>query len=82
MYQRGPRDFNAVVAEVKSVLGSEARDGDTKNALTRCGFNTERTVAPLLDWIEKGRKGPTGPFEAFNGAEAAVLTRGKEEEGQ
>ncbi len=42
-------------------------------------------MAFLLDWIEKGRKDPTSPFDAFNGAEAAVLTGGKEdseEEGQ
>ncbi len=62
------------------ISGVKRNSGDIKNALTRCGYNTERAVAFLLDWIDKGIKDPTGPFDAFNGAEAAVLTGGKEEE--
>jgi hypothetical protein len=54
--------FNACVAEVKSVLGAEVRDGDIKNALARCSFDPAKTITFLLDWIEKGRKETLAPI--------------------
>ena len=54
--------FNSCVAEVKLVLGAEVREGDIKNALARCRFDTAKTITFLLDWIEKGKKESLAPI--------------------
>ena len=52
--------FNARAEEVKAVLGSEVKDGDIKNALARCSFDSAKTIAFLLDWIDGGKKETLG----------------------